>query len=161
MYRGYGMQLNVEYLEGYPAENKLKKIHKCDVGYDLHAWLRGQDSEVLLPGEIKMVSAGFKVALPRDYWMEIVPRGCSLTKWGLYIQHGTVDPGYTGEVLVLMQNIQFVPVRIDAGNRIAQLIIHQVEECEIVECDSAEEKSKELLGEDWERGDVGIGATGV
>jgi dUTP pyrophosphatase len=65
---------------------------------------------------------------------------------------GTVDAGYRGEVKVMLINLDPAePVRLRRGDRVAQLVVQQVERARFVEVER-------LPGSD--RGDGGYGSTG-
>ena len=64
---------------------------------------------------------------------------------------GTIDADYTGPVIVLLINHGDRPVRIEPGQRIAQLVIAPVVQAELVEADALPAT---------ERGSGGFGSTG-
>ena len=64
---------------------------------------------------------------------------------------GTIDADYTGPIIVLLVNLGDTPVRIESGQRIAQLVIAPVVQAELVEVDALPET---------ERGAGGFGSTG-
>jgi dUTP pyrophosphatase len=82
-----------------------------------------------------------------------------LPRSGLALRHGVtllntpglIDPGYRGEVKVLLVNHDRAPATLARGDRIAQLVIQRVEPAELVEVD-------ELPSSD--RGTGGFGSTG-
>lgn len=131
--------------------NKDAKIperqHSNDIGYDLYS---SEDIEIG-KGEIKTVGTGLKVKLPEDIEAQIRPRsGLSLS--GVIVPNtpGTIDPGYRGEVRVILANLLGDKLVIEKGDRIAQMVFNRVEHPEI-------ETGK--VGE-TERGEGGFGSTG-
>jgi dUTP pyrophosphatase len=64
---------------------------------------------------------------------------------------GTIDSGYRGEVGVILFNAGAEDVRIDRGDRVAQMVVQTLPEVELVAAD-------ELTA--TERGDGGFGSTG-
>lgn len=122
------------------------------VGYDLFS----TDSYVVLPGRRVVVSTGVAVSLPPGCYGRIAPRSGLAVKHGLDTLAGVVDPDYTGEVKVVLQNLDPQPFVIRPGYRIAQLILEQCVTPEVVE----------VPGEctalnDTSRGSAGFGSTGI
>jgi dUTP pyrophosphatase len=77
-------------------------------------------------------------------------------KHGLDTLAGVIDPDYTGEVKVVLQNLDAVqPFVIRPGYRIAQLILEKYETAEVVEIPG------ECTGLVTERGAAGFGSTGL
>ena len=108
----------------------------------------------LAPGERALVPTGISIALP-DGYVALVH-----TRYGLAIKHGvtmvnapgTVDAGYRGELkLILINHDQKESVSFKRGDRVAQLVIQQVERAEFIEV-------QELPGSG--RGTDGFGSTG-
>lgn len=98
---------------------------------------------------------GLRVAIPVGYEGQVRARS-SLGSKGLILPHsiGTIDADYRGELFVLMTWIgEGESYRVNAGERIAQLLISPIPEV------SFKEVSIEQLG-DTKRGDGGFGSTG-
>jgi dUTP pyrophosphatase len=121
-------------------------------GMDLRAALAG--SMVLEPGERSAVPTGLKISVPVGYEVQIRPRSGLAIKQGLTVLNspGTIDSDYRGEVGVLLINLGRVPVQIERGMRIAQMVIAPVVQVALEESDSLD---------DTERGSGGFGSTGL
>jgi dUTP pyrophosphatase len=76
-------------------------------------------------------------------------------KHGLDVLAGVIDPDYTGEVKVVLQNLDPQPFVIRPGYRIAQLILENFTVAEVVEVPS------ENTGLVTVRGIGGFGSTGI
>jgi dUTP pyrophosphatase len=77
-------------------------------------------------------------------------------KHGLDTLAGVIDPDYTGEIKVVLQNLDVnQPFVIRPGYRIAQLILEQCVTPEVFEIPS------ENTSLNTQRGDAGFGSTGV
>lgn len=101
---------------------------------------------------------GLHFRLPEDYEMEIRPRS-SNTKTMAVIQNspGTLDGGYTGEMLVIQRNIddpEHPRAEYQVGDRCAQLLVRRRERIIWDEV-----KTEDELGT-TERGSGGFGHTG-
>jgi dUTP pyrophosphatase len=108
----------------------------------------------LAPGERALVPTGISIALPDGYVALVHPRSGLAIKHGVTMVNapGTVDAGYRGELkLILINHDQKEPVSFKRGDRVAQLVIQQVERAEFIEV-------QELPGSG--RGADGFGSTG-
>ncbi len=106
--------------------------HPGDAGADLTTTI---DVE-LAPGERALVPTGISIALPDGYVALVHPRSGLAAKFGVSIVNapGTVDAGYRGEIKVMLINLDPAePVVLRRGDRIAQLVIQQVERARFVE----------------------------
>ncbi len=126
------------------------RAHPTDAGVDLYA---AHDCD-LAPGHRDLVGTGVAIALPAGYVGLVHPRSGLAARAGLSIVNapGTIDAGYRGEIKVNLINLDPTePVLITRGDRIAQLIIQQVELLDVVEVDALDVT---------DRGDGGHGSTG-
>ena len=120
-------------------------------GWDLYAL---EEYVVPFRKSVKL-RTGLRVAIPVGYEGQVRARS-SLGSKGLILPHsiGTIDADYRGELFVLMTWIgEGESYRVNAGERIAQLLISPIPEI------SFKEVSIEQLG-DTKRGDGGFGSTG-
>ncbi len=71
------------------------------------------------------VRTGIAIELPSGYEGQVRPRSGLARKHGVTLLNspGTIDPGYRGEVLVLLVNLGSEPYRVRVGDRIAQLVV--------------------------------------
>jgi dUTP pyrophosphatase len=107
------------------------------------------------PGERVIVPTGISIALPDGYVAFVHPRSGLALKHGISIVNapGTIDAGYRGEInVVLINHDQRDSVTFVKGDRIAQLVIQQVERAIFHEVER-------LPGSD--RGEGGFGSTGT
>lgn len=119
-----------------------------DAGMDLHA----VEEIVLEPGVPALVPTGLSIELPPGYEAQIRPRS------GLALRHAitlpnapaTIDPGYRGEIRVILLNLGREPYRVQKGDRIAQMVIARYESIEWVEAELSETR----------RGAAGFGSSG-
>lgn len=121
-----------------------------DAGADIYSRI----DTVLKPGERKLVPTGIAIAIPPGYAAFVHPRSGRAIKEGLSMVNapGTVDAAYRGELQVILINHDSAQtIKIERGERIAQLVIQRVEHGEFIEVD-------ELPGSP--RGESGFGSTG-
>jgi dUTP pyrophosphatase len=117
-----------------------------DAGLDLRAIER----VVLSPGVAKAVPTGLAIELPSGYEAQVRPRSGMALKHSLTVNFGTIDPGYRGEIRVIMFNLGVADYTIEPGDRIAQLVIARYE--------SIQWQEGELS--DSTRGSGGFGSSG-
>ncbi len=119
-----------------------------DAGMDLHA----VEDVLLEPGVPALVPTGLAIELPPGYEAQIRPRS------GLALRHAitlpnapaTIDPGYRGEIRVILLNLGRAPYHVHKGDRIAQMVIARYETIEWVEAELSETR----------RGAGGFGSSG-
>jgi len=131
------------------------RAHDGDAGVDLYS---AEDVE-LAPGHRALVATGIAVAIPYGMVGLVHPRSGLAARVGLSIVNspGTIDAGYRGEIKVALINLDpEEPITIKRGDRIAQLVIQQVELPEFVEVSSFDEAGLD----DTTRGHGGHGSSG-
>ena len=124
--------------------------HPGDAGLDL----RARVDVTLAPGERRLVPTGVSIALPAGYVALVCARSGLAVRHGVGLVNapGVVDAGYRGEIgVILVNHDPATPVTLSRGDRIAQLVIQQVEQASLVEV-------SELPGS--HRGEGGFGSTG-
>ena len=121
-----------------------------DAGMDL----RSREDIILKSKEHQLIKTGIKIAIPEGYGGFVYPRSGLALKHGITVLNadGVIDPGYRGEVGVILINHGEKDFKIEKGNRIAQLIIHKVYEIEWDEVDDLNQSN---------RGSGGFGDSGM
>jgi dUTP pyrophosphatase len=132
---------------------KIKRLHDAavmpryahgpaeDAGMDLHS----VEAVTLGPGEAKLVPTGLAIELPPGYEAQIRPRSGLALKHSITMPNSpaTIDPGYRGELRVILLNLGREPFEIQPGERIAQIIVARYEAVE------------------WEEGELGESVRGA
>ena len=77
----------------------------------------------LQPNERRLISTGLAVTLPSGTWGEIKPRSGLAVNYGIDVMAGVIDQDYIGEIKVLLVNTGNRPLKCQAGERIAQMVI--------------------------------------
>ena len=145
------------------AEVKLR-VRRLDGRVELPAYayagdagldLRSAEDVTLEPGERRRVSTGLAVAMPDGYAGFVMPRSGLALREGLSMANtpGLIDAHYRGELKICAINLDpSRPIRIERGERVAQLVIIKVPRVELVEVSSLDET---------DRGTGGFGSSGV
>lgn len=99
------------------------------------------------------IATGLACKIPEGFEGQVRPRSGLAREHGITLANspGTIDADYTGPLIVLLINLGSAPVRIESGQRIAQLVIAPVVRAELVEVDALP---------DTARGAGGFGSTG-
>jgi dUTP pyrophosphatase len=107
-----------------------------DAGMDLHA----VEDAILEPGVPRLVPTGLTIEVPSGYEAQVRPRSGLALKHAITIPNapGTIDPGYRGELRVILLNLGREAYTVHAGDRIAQVIVAKYEAVEWLEEDLAE-----------------------
>jgi len=121
-------------------------------GFDLRARL--DEAIEIEPGARTIVPSGIAIALPQGYEAQVRPRSGLALHRGLTLLNtpGTVDADYRGEIGVILINLGQEAVRIERGERIAQLVVQRLPQVRLREVE-------ELPASD--RGPGGFGHTGT
>jgi dUTP pyrophosphatase len=108
---------------------------------------------VLKPMERKLIPTGLYIELPEGFEAQIRPRSGLAFKHGIGIVNspGTIDADYRGEIKVLLINFSSDDFEINAGDRIAQMVVAKHERVSW--------EQVEVLNE-TQRGEGGYGHTG-
>jgi dUTP pyrophosphatase len=127
-------------------------------GLDLYAL----EDVALTPGRVHRVRTGIAIEIPPGFEGQVRGRS-GRTESGVFVELGTIDSDYRGEVGVLMHAFlierwdefygcaSFMLQDFKAGDRIAQLVIAPVPRWRVVEVESLSETA---------RGGGGFGSTG-
>ena len=97
------------------------------------------------------IPLGFEMELPKGWEAQIRPRSSTPSRFGIDVMLGTIDWDYRGEVALNAWSLTDAWVGLDAGDRIAQMVIARVP---VVSWHSVSE-----LGH-TDRGSGGFGSTG-
>ena len=123
------------------------KAHFTDAGYDLYA----RDSQIIGAKESATFDTGVHIVLP------LGTVGMLKSKSGLNVRHGltsegVIDVGYTGSIVVKVYNHSGMDYKVNAGDKITQLVILPL--ANVGELDVVEQF------EETERGNNGFGSSG-
>jgi dUTP pyrophosphatase len=126
------------------------RAHPGDAGLDLYS----TEDAHLGPGERWSVGTGIALEIPEGHAGLVLPRSGLAREHGIALVNapGLIDAGYRGEVRVLLLNTDPAEtVRIEAGARIAQLVVTPVAIAAPVEVTELSDSA---------RGEGGFGSSG-
>lgn len=120
-------------------------------GMDLRAAIA--DPVTIEPGGRALISAGFRMALPRGYEAQVRPRSGLALRHGVTVLNspGTIDSDYRGTVAVILVNLGDEAFVVQRGERIAQMVVAPVTRAQLRSVNALPESA---------RGEGGFGHTG-
>jgi len=92
-------------------------------GYDVYS----AESYVVQPGERCVVSTGIKLKIPDGYYGTLVSKTGIMIKHGVEVGATLVEPGYDGELKVVLFNRDRRAFVVRPGYRVAQLVLSRIE----------------------------------
>jgi dUTP pyrophosphatase len=126
------------------------RAHDGDAGLDLYA----SEAAHIGPGERWSVGTGIALEIPDRHAGLVLPRSGLAREHGIALVNGPglIDTGYRGEVRVLLLNTDPAETfRVEAGDRIAQLVLTPIALAEPVEAEALADST---------RGEGGFGSSG-
>jgi dUTP pyrophosphatase len=118
------------------------QAHASDAGWDLYSC----EPRTILPSERAIINTGISLAIPKSFVGLIWPRSGMAVKQGIDVLAGVIDSGYRGEVKVCLLNTGNMPVIIEAGDRIAQILFQEVPKFKLVETKDLNETDRNSGG---------------
>ncbi|MBE6786010.1 MAG: dUTP diphosphatase [Ruminococcaceae bacterium] len=120
-------------------------------GADLYAAVDG--AVTIEPCETKLIPTGLAFEIPVGYAGFVYARSGLASKRGLAPANkvGVIDADYRGEVMVALHNHGKQAQTVEAGERVAQMVIAPFITASFIVCDELD---------DTERGEGGFGSTG-
>lgn len=110
---------------------KIKLLHKNArlpergseeaAGLDLYAC----DEIIIKPGCQEIIPSGIAVEIPPRYHIQVHARSSLVTKQRGRVEAGLIDSDYRGQIFVVISNNGNDDIKIDAGERYAQLVVVQ------------------------------------
>ena len=130
------MQIRIKKL--HPQAHLPEYAHgpKEDAGMDI----RCVAGAILEPGVPQAIPTGLALEIPSGYEVQIRPRSGLALKHAITLPNSpaTIDPGYRGELRVILLNLGRSSYEIHAGDRIAQMVVARYEPVEWAEGELAE-----------------------
>ena len=123
-------------------------------GLDLIAAVDARAPLTLAPGGRALVPTGLIIQLPAGFEAQVRPRSGLAFRQGVTVLNspGTIDSDYRGEMQVILVNLGTETVKIERGERIAQLIVAPVVQADLAVATKVKQTK---------RGAGGFGSTGI
>lgn len=138
------MKVTIKVARLQPNATLPRYAHSGPFG-DLAADIYAAEEVFLAAGETRAVSTGLAFEFPSEYGALVQDRS-GLALKSISTLAGVIDPGYRGELKVVITNLGSQTFPINPGDRIAQLrIVHRIE-AEFSEAESLAETQRNARG---------------
>jgi dUTP diphosphatase len=138
------MKVTIKVARLQPNATLPRYAHTGPFG-DLAADLCAAAAITLGAGETRAVSTGLAFEFPAEFGALVQDRS-GLALKGITTLAGVIDPGYRGELKVVLTNLGHRPFEINPGDRIAQLRIVRRIEAKFTEVESLAETQRNTRG---------------
>jgi dUTP diphosphatase len=138
------MKVTIKVARLQPNATLPRYAHSGPFG-DLAADLYGAEAVSLAAGETRAVGTGLAFEFPPEFGALVQDRS-GLALKGISTLAGVIDPGYRGELKVVLTNLGSQPFDVNPGDRIAQLRIVRRIEAEFTEVESLSETPRNMRG---------------
>lgn len=98
---------------------KMTRAYPGDAGLDLFTAVPADLTE----GEVTEIPTGLRLAIPDGYFGLIKSRSSTYKRYRCLILDSVIDSGFRGEILIRCYGLRGCNHHVDAGTRIAQLLI--------------------------------------
>lgn len=122
------------------------RAHKTDAGLDLFT----REDVYIPPKSRETIDTGVHVAIPAGFVGLLTSKSGLMANEGI-TSRGTIDSGYTGSIRAVLFNHSDKTVKLQAGQKVTQLVILPIVMPEVELVDSMEQT---------ERGNRGFGSSG-
>ena len=135
------------------------RSNPSDAGLDVFFNPEDGNSVTLTPGSSERFQTGLRFGVPHGYMLQVMNRSSVAAKRNLVVGAHVVDSGYDGEVFIDLHNIGNMNQTVEAGTKIAQVVLVPV-----VAFRALETNTGNLY--DWypitisDRGEGALGSTG-
>lgn len=146
-------KINLPYTNTLSNSNEPSYAYDTDSGFDLHSSIGVE----IPPFGRALVPTGLHFDIPDGYEIQVRSKSGLALKQGLMVLNspGTVDQGYTGEVMAIIFNTTNDVAIINKGQKVAQAVLCPVvagKWVNLVKVNNIEDK---------DRSDKGFGSTGI
>lgn len=146
-------QIELKYKKDHTKSVDPSYNYESDSGFDLYS----VEKVLFQPFERKLVSTGLFFSIPENYEIQVRTKSGLALNQGLVVLNspGTVDQGYTGEIKVVLMNMNNSDIIIEEGQKIAQGVL-----CPVVSGKWVKLVEQNTIKQN-ERGSNGFGSTGI
>jgi len=124
-----------------PQAKLPKKAHPSDAGFDIYA-----TENYSIPAYSQaLIKTGLKLVIPSGC-VGLIWDKSGLANLGYTTMGGVIDSNYRGEIKIVFKNLSEDIVNIEAGQKVAQLLIQKIENLEIKETNIDDKTSRQESG---------------
>lgn len=141
-----GMEI-VKIKRHHPHACPPTKNGPLEAGWDLYCC----EGVVIKPGEQVMVPTGISMAMPENWYGQLQSRSGLSANHRISVRAGVIDSTYRGQIQVILVNEGQCEFHLARGDRVAQMIFHEVLPAFMQTCVTLPDSS---------RGENGFGSSG-
>jgi dUTP pyrophosphatase len=147
------IKVEVSYKKLHPDAVTPQYAYGLDSGFDLFS----VEEIGLLPFERKLIPTGLSFDIPDGCEIQVRTKSGLAINQGLMVLNspGTVDKGYTGEIKVILMNVNNFAITVQKGQKVGQAVL-----CPVFNGNKVKFAEKSELGSS-DRGNKGFGSTGI
>jgi len=116
----------LEYSLVHATANRPSRANPSDAGLDVRFSPPPSDlhrAASIAPGTSKILPTGLRFGVPHGYMLEVKNRSSIAAKRSLLVGACVIDSGYDGEVFINLHNVGNVTQTVEAGTKIAQIVM--------------------------------------
>lgn len=136
--------------KAHPNAQIPRRAESGAAGFDLCS----VETVTIEPNAQAMIDTGIVIECPQDCYARIAPRSGLAAKFSIDVLAGVVDSSYRNTIRVILYNHGKLQFKVNAGDRIAQMIFEKIYTPDLIEVGTAQELA------DSSRGLGGFGSTG-
>lgn len=145
--------------KNHPDAKLPVRSNPSDAGADV--FYCGEDIILLSPGQSHLFDTGLSIEIPHGYVIQVLNRSSMAAKKGIIVGACVIDSGYSNSIFI---DLHFIGsrgnefVRIEPGDKIAQLVCYPIVQWDPIEVENTElYKNPKTISN---RGMGGFGSTG-
>jgi dUTP pyrophosphatase len=116
------MTAPLKFAKLHPAAKLPTRGSRHAAGLDLFSI----EDVIIPPGRRASVRTGLSAAIPEGFYGRVAPRSSLAVEHGLDVLAGVIDNDYRGEIICVLINHGEDPIHLEAGRRVAQLVIESI-----------------------------------
>jgi dUTP pyrophosphatase len=113
---------SLKFVKLHPAAKLPTRGSKYAAGLDLYSI----DDVTIPAGERALVRTGLSVAVPLGFYGRVAPRSGLAVEYGVDVLAGVIDSDYRGEIICVLINHGKETIHLEAGRRVAQLVLESI-----------------------------------
>ncbi len=153
--RGHATDAGIDFRMPEFDNEFRENIHNNDA--NIGSYFDGD--KLIIPANYNVViPSGIKVEIPFGYMGMFADKSGVASKTDLIVGAKIIDTFYSGEVHIDLHNIGKSEVRLEAGQKLAQMILIPILNCDLTEV--GEDQLYDWMKPDSVRGEDGFGSTG-
>jgi dUTP pyrophosphatase len=116
------MANSLKFVKLHPSAKLPTRGSGHAAGLDLYS----VEDATIPAGERALVRTGLSVAIPLGFYGRVAPRSGLAVEFGVDVLAGVIDSDYRGEIICVLINHSKETIHLEAGRRVAQLVLESI-----------------------------------